>query len=271
MTRILFLDQTGQLGGAELMLADIAATYRDRGRVVLFEDGPFKGRLEAAGIPVSIAPLAASARAVKKDATLADALRAIPAMASVVGHVRRLAREADVIYANTAKALLVGVAAGWLAQRPVIFHLHDIVDTAHFSALNRRLLVWASRLGAKAVIANSVATKQAYVRAGGRESATTVIYNGIATARPAASQADRVRTELGLGHAPVVVMAGRLTHWKGQHVLLAALRGLPGWHAVIVGEALFTEVDRAYADSLRKSAEEPALAGRVHFAGFQAD
>lgn len=39
--RILFLNQTGQLGGAELSLKDIAKSYRKNALVVLFSDGPF--------------------------------------------------------------------------------------------------------------------------------------------------------------------------------------------------------------------------------------
>ena len=61
---------------------------------------------------------------------------------------------------------------------------------------------------------------------------------------------------------------GRLTRWKGQHVALATLRSLPGVHLAIVGEALFTEEDRAYRDELHRVAEEPGLQGRVHFLDF---
>ena len=59
--------------------------------------------------------------------------------------------------------------------------------------------------------------------------------------------------------------------WKGQHIALEALRSLPGVHLAIVGEALFTEEDRAYREELRRTAEEPGLQGRVHFLGFRSD
>jgi glycosyltransferase involved in cell wall biosynthesis len=49
------------------------------------------------------------------------------------------------------------------------------------------------------------------------------------------------------------------------------LRSLPGVHLAVVGEALFTEDDRAYRDELHRVAEEPGLQGRVHFLGFQSD
>jgi len=44
--KILFLDQSGKPGGAELCLIDIAKPYRDRALVGLFADGAFKTLLE---------------------------------------------------------------------------------------------------------------------------------------------------------------------------------------------------------------------------------
>lgn len=64
-------------------------------------------------------------------------------------------------------------------------------------------------------------------------------------------------------------MAGRLAHWKGQHVLLEALKAVPAAHAILLGDALFTDEDREYARGLHAQAEAPELKGRVHFAGFQ--
>ena len=52
--KILFLDQSGKLGGAELSLADVATTYRDRSLVGLFADGAFRELLEERKIPVKI-------------------------------------------------------------------------------------------------------------------------------------------------------------------------------------------------------------------------
>ena len=43
--RILFVDHTAVLGGAELSLLDLATEHRERGAVALFEDGPFAAAL----------------------------------------------------------------------------------------------------------------------------------------------------------------------------------------------------------------------------------
>ena len=50
--RILFLDQSGELGGAELCLADLAEASGKGSAVLLFQDGPFKGFLSARNIAV---------------------------------------------------------------------------------------------------------------------------------------------------------------------------------------------------------------------------
>ena len=71
--------------------------------------------------------------------------------------------------------------------------------------------------------------------------------------------------------APCVGVFGRITRWKGQDVLLRALAKLPGVHGLIVGEALFTGDDRAFAGELRNLATELGIADRIHFTGFRRD
>ena len=63
--RLLFLDQTGKSGGAELCLLDIATAFRDSCLVGLFEDGDFRQRLEQRQVPVQV--LADKAIVVRKS------------------------------------------------------------------------------------------------------------------------------------------------------------------------------------------------------------
>ena len=123
---ILFVDQTGQLGGAELCLADIARHRRDDGRVLLLSGGPFADLLRGMGVRVDILPLPEPLSRITKKAGLSDLVMGFPSLA---GHVLALSgqiRKADVIYLNTAKALLHGTAANLFPGRPCIFHLHDL-------------------------------------------------------------------------------------------------------------------------------------------------
>jgi glycosyltransferase involved in cell wall biosynthesis len=268
----LFVDQSGRLGGAELYLLDVAHPYRDSGRVVLFEDGPFADALDTAGIPTTLLIPPAEMRRVRKQDGLWALLRALPGLIGTVARLARLARPHDLLFANTQKALLVAGLAGWWAGRPVIWNLHDLLTDDHFTALNRRAAVWGANALATHVIANSEASRQAFAAAGGRVP-TSVVYNGIDPAPfdavPPAAAAS-LRTKLGMGDAPLVGVFSRLAAWKGQHVLIEALAALPGVHALLVGDALF-DGDHAYADHLRRRAAELGLTDRVHFLGFRDD
>jgi glycosyltransferase involved in cell wall biosynthesis len=174
--KILFLDQSGKLGGAELNLLDLAKCYRDCCLVGLFADGIFKQTLEKELIPVRI--LADRSIPVRKDSNLFEGLSSLTQLLPSIARVAKLSRSYHLIYANTQKALLVGAIASILSRRPLVYHLHDILSAAHFSQSNRRLAVLFANHFASLVIANSQATKAAFIEAGGRSDRVEVIYNG---------------------------------------------------------------------------------------------
>lgn len=272
--KVLFVDQTGRLGGAELMLLDIAAARAADSEVVLFQDGEFRTLLEEAGVRTHVFTLGEEAAVVDKQAGVLRVLRAVPALIGLILRLARKARSFDVVYANTAKSLIIGGPAAWLAGRSLVFHLHDIISAGHFSGLNRRALVFCANRFASAVIANSKATEDAFIASGGRAELCEIAPNGFRLSDETTPAADieAVRSHFNLpADAWVVLMAGRLTAWKGQKVLLEALKSVPAAHVILLGDALFTAEDRAYADDLRVLAAGQELAGRVHFAGFRTD
>lgn len=272
--QVLFVDQTGRLGGAELMLLDIAAARAADSAVLLFQDGEFREALDEAQVETHVFALGEHAAAVDKQAGLRRIFHIVPELIERVLQTAMLAREFDVVYANTAKALVIAGPASFLARRRLVFHLHDIVSDSHFSTMNRFALIRSANAFADAVIANSEATQQAFLSAGGSVEHLSVVPNGFKLTETRSSENDLqdLRKHLGLSEpAWTVLMAGRLTPWKGQHVLLKALREVPEAHAIFLGDALFTDEDRQYARELRETAAEPSLAGRVHFVGFRKD
>lgn len=272
MPRILFVDQSGRLGGAELYLLDVARAYRDTSRVVLFENGPFADALRSADVPTTILEPPAAVRHVRKHDGLWALLRALPGLAQTVARLARRAHDYDLLFANTQKALLVAGLAGWWAGRPVIWNLHDLITADHFTGLNRRAAVWAANAFATHVIANSEASRHAFEAAGGRPP-TSVVYNGIDPSpfeAVSASDGAALRAEMGIGPDPLIGLFGRLARWKGQHVLIEALASLPTAHALLVGDALF-EGDEAYGRQLRRRVSALGLMDRVHFLGFRED
>ncbi|HEY5811625.1 MAG TPA: glycosyltransferase family 4 protein, partial [Terrimicrobiaceae bacterium] len=272
-TPVVFLDQSGQLGGAELFLADLAEECSAWSRVLLLEDGPFVELLRERGAVVECISLPPEAKALSKSAGMLSLLKVGPQLLAFYREVRKRLEDAKLIYCNTPKAIVLGGLVAWLSRRNLVVHLHDLLTAEHFSPMNLKLLQFFSRR-AGLVIANSKATADTFVATGGKASVVEVVYNGFEPsdfARPDDFSQALLRKRLGLPDRTIIGIFGRLTRWKGQHIALEALRSLPGVHLAIVGEALFTEDDRAYRDELRRTAEEPGLQGRVHFLGFQSD
>lgn len=268
--KILFLDQSGNPGGAELCLLDIAKFYRDRALVGLFVDGPFRQLLEQQQIHVQI--LAKKPINVHKESKLIESLASIRYLMPLILRVAKLARDYDLIYANTQKALVVGAIASWLSRRPLVYHLHDLLSAAHFSSSNRYLAVTLANRFASLVIANSQATKAAFIAAGGRPEITEFVYNGFAPEgyQSDASTREQVRQHLELAEKFVVGHFSRLSPWKGQHILIEALTYCPeDVVALIVGDALFGESE--YVQSLHQQVKELNLKERVKFLGFRSD
>jgi glycosyltransferase involved in cell wall biosynthesis len=268
--KILFLDQSGQLGGAELCLLDLAKFYGDRCLVALFESGPLVDRLQQQNTPVQV--LQPQALQMRKDSGLWAGLRNLDRLMPLMNQVSQLARQADVIYVNTAKALVVGAIASLVSRKPLVYHLHDIISPEHFSRVNQTLLITLANWRAKRVIANSQAAKQAFIAAGGKADRVDVIYNGFDLDRYAVppSQAQQLRQQLGIDDKFVVGHFSRLSPWKGQHILLEALAQVPEHVvAVFVGAALFGEDE--YAAQLQQQVKDLGLVDRVKFLGFRSD
>ena len=268
--KILFLDQSGKVGGAELSLLDVVAPYREHCTVCLFEDGLFRHYLEERQIPVHV--LSSPAFSVKKKFGLIQNLGSLRQVIPLVQQVARLSHGYDVIYANTAKSFVVAAMASALSHRPLIYHLRDIFSSEHFSRFNLFVMVTLANCFAKLVIANSEATQSAFVAAGGKKKLTAVVYNGFQPEiyQSSALKTLSVREELGLTQQFVVGHFSRLSPWKGQHILIAALKHCSeDVIALFVGDALFGE--KAYVKQLHHQVAELGLENRVRFIGFRCD
>ncbi|MEB3357457.1 MAG: glycosyltransferase [Synechococcales bacterium] len=278
--RILFLDQSGKLGGAELCLADIAQAFGQTCLVGVFAEGNFPDHLRQLNIPVKV--LAEQTLEVQKASGLLTGLKSLNKLLPLVATVTQLSKAYDLIYANTQKALVVGAIASFLSGRPLVYHLHDIVSPDHFSATNRRIIVTLANRAAL-VIANSQASRDAFIEAGGRSDRLHVVYNGFHPALYASQTGDdtcsaqasqRLRQTLTANlpsAAPFIVgHFSRLSPWKGQHILIEALQHCPDHVvALLVGDALFGEQD--YVQQIHRQVEALQLQHRVHFLGFRSD
>jgi len=266
--RILFLHHTALVGGAELHLLSVARHFRDNSSVVLFADGSFRQALETAGVSTRVFPSKWAASGVRHQdpsftmANISGVLR----LAWLTAHA---ARDADLIYANSPKALLVLSVARLVRRKPVIWFLHDLLDEKHVSPRAIRLLIRTANRTATRILANSSATAAAFVSAGGRSDLVRVVYDGFDAAPFMDTNVDlsALRAELGADGSPVIGVFSRITQWKGQDVVLRALVKVSSLVAVFVGEA----EDPASGDEVRRLARELGIADRVKFLGFRED
>jgi glycosyltransferase involved in cell wall biosynthesis len=271
--RVLFVDHTAELGGAELSLLTVAKDFRERGRVVLFEEGPFLERLRNSGIHADVLKAPDTLDSVRRDGSVLNSLRAVPDLFALAWRLSRIARDYDVVVANSQKSMVVSALAGVVARRPVVWYLRDLMLPVHFGPLRRWVTALLSNFFVSRVVANSEATREALISCGGPASRIDVVYNGIDEdpfRSVSSSDVAAARDELNLPDARVVGLFSRLAEWKGQHVLLRALRTLPNVTALIVGDALFPQ-DRRYAEQLKTKIAEWGLEDQVRMPGFRDD
>ncbi len=269
--KILFVDHTAVLGGAELSLSDLAFAYRQSSQVLLFTDGVLRPRLENAGVKVKLIEASQQVLELRTSGGL-NALKTIPELWRLADQVATEAQGFDLVHANSQKAFIVAALATLKSSPPVVWYLHDIITAKHFSLINRRIAVALADKFAAKVLVNSQATGKAFIAAGGRADLISLIYNGFNSEpfdRVSTQAIQQLRESLGISNKILVGLFSRLSYWKGQHILLLAIKKIPQVHVILVGDALFGEDE--YVSYLKTLADEPELKERVHWLGFRDD
>ncbi|MBH0774744.1 glycosyltransferase family 4 protein [Nocardia bovistercoris] len=267
MISAVFLTHTAAPSGAELatlrLLTALARDGRVRASVLLTADGPLVALLEARDIPVTVWRNDFDSRSL----TIAGSgpLRLLGGARDLMRLGRGLGAEvsaagADVVVAQSTKALLMGAIAARRAGVPLVWQVHDRIAADYFGgplAFGLRVLGW---LAVRGVVANSRSTLRTLFTPGRR---AVVAYPGLEPGRAVEREAQRAPD------AVRIVMVGRLTPWKGQDVLLRALPLLRHRPAAVtlVGGAFFDEEE--FGDRLRALAAE--LDVPVEFAGHVDD
>lgn len=264
--RVLFVSHMAAISGAEQVLVDIAGDWPGSDALT-FQPGRLGDTLDALGLRVTAAS-GGDLSDIRRDQSIMGAVSKIGTLAGLVRGIARAARPADVIYANSQKAFTLSAIASVLARRKLIWHLHDILDAAHFGKAQRRMQVTLANRLASAVIVPSEAAAKAFRAAGGRADLVAVVPNG-RDVSPDPRDKMALRRDLDLPEGPLVGVFSRLAAWKGQDVLIWALSRTRDVKAMIVGSAMFGE--DAYEAELRRLVDHLGLTDRVHFLGRRED
>ena len=299
--RVVYIDLCPSPGGSIISLHHLV-THLDRSEVqpvvALARINRFTG-FEEAGVPVIRVRtprwermLAAPPAPLRRSSDVSP-----QAAASLSANARRGARRA----AGSLRGMVRdGLPVAWaLAQalrqyRPQLVHLNDILPLHRPAAVAARLtrvpaichcrsFVTATPAdnrwltpGLEGMIFISQAIAAAHLADMPPLRHSAVIPNAVDVADYTAPvDCAAVRASLGVPvDAPLVVMPGRISPWKGQHVFVDALALLrqrwPDVHGVVIG--LAEKVDAAgYAAQLETQAAALGLQGSLHWAGYRQD
>jgi glycosyltransferase involved in cell wall biosynthesis len=266
--RVVYLDHVAVLSGGELaLLRLLRALPNVEAHVILAEDGPLVDRLKREGISVEVLAMRERTRLLRKESVQPRRLP-LCAVSDTLVYTMMLARRLralrpDVVHTNSLKSGIYGSMAARLVGVPLVWHLRDRMDTEYLPRLGVLLVRMLACHLPHVVISNSQVTRQTLWR---RERSLV-----ISSLVELASRRDEPPSHAG----PLVVgIVGRLAPWKGQDVFLRAFaEAFPHGQerALVVGAPLFGDAEIAYADMLRRLADELGIASRVEFRGHRED
>jgi glycosyltransferase involved in cell wall biosynthesis len=290
--KLLFLDPSAQLGGAEAALYELLAALRRAHpawslRLAVAAEGPLVPRVRALDVPVTVLPFPPALARLgdwslgretggRAAAAWSLAQAAAPTARYAVALRRMLHDERpDVIHTNGLKMHVLGA---WTRPRgsALLWHVHDYIGSRPLTAMLLRR--YAPVCGA--VIANSRSVADDAQRTLGPSPAVRAVWNAVDLARfaPRGPVADLDQLS-GLPPAgPGVVRVGLVAtfaRWKGHRTFLEALARVPPSVPVrgyVIGGPLYdTRGSQTSLEELRAAADALGLTGRVGFTGFVDD
>ncbi|WP_218079973.1 glycosyltransferase [Anthocerotibacter panamensis] len=277
--RVLYLDHTSEMGGAEHNLFDLVSRLdrtRIRARLATTPGGPLVDYFKAIDIPVSLFTMAERARFLAREqiqrAPLRSALAQVPELLRVQAQLRRIFAQhrTDLLQTNTLKAHVLGSLAVLGSRTPLVWHLQDLITQR---GDNRTLLELCARLVRPRIVCISEAVRQDLPPA--LQVQAQVIPNGVdVQALHARVTGLEVRRAFGIPpEAFLVGMVGHLIPWKGHRHLLAAAQALRGGHPELYYLCVGGEIlqFRGEQQRLEEQARRLGVADRVTFTGAQTD
>ena len=284
--KILFLNPSSRLGGAERSLIDVATSLRKSCpecalQAILPADGQLAVSLAAIGVRVTVLPFPASLAQAGESAfsggvwarRVRVAFRAVAAVPASCRYVIALRREVkrigpSIVHSNGLKMHVLGALA---LPRPalLVWHVRDYLTDRPITPLLLRLV--SSRCAL--IIANSQSVA-ADIRHHMRDSVrVVVIYNGIDLIEfspngPAVLPGAAGSVKENAFH---VALIATFANWKGHMTFLKAIRIMSTRmpvSAFIVGGPIYDPTgSQVTLDQLRRTAEQYGIAESVCFTG----
>jgi glycosyltransferase involved in cell wall biosynthesis len=292
----MYLNPSGQLGGAETSLLEILASLREAEpswplHLLVAGEGPLAARAAVLGVSTTVLPFAPAIARLGESGAVSDgrrwgfavqvALAAAP-IAAYLGRMRAAIRQCapDLLHTNGLKMHLLGAQAltahGGRLGPKLVWHLHDYLGPRPISA---RLLRWR-RSRCAAIIANSESVADDVRTVMLDEVKVFTVHNAVDLTRfsPAG---DRLNLDelAGLSRAaPETVRIGLLgtfARWKGHVTFLEAVHRIPREvpvRAYVIGDAVYDTQGSQYSRAeLMQIVDRLGIGDRVGFTGLVAD
>ena len=290
--RVVYLNPSGRMGGAEVALLDMLASIRQaqpewKLHLIVSDDGEVAAKARTLGVFTTILPFPASlARLGDASAggpagnskgrlrLLAQLLFASIGVAVYVTRLRKMLSrlEPELIHTNGFKMHLLGAMAKGRVV-PQIWHFHDYLKARPLMAT----LIKLFRKRCSMALANSDSVRLDVTGVCGDGLPIQTIYNGIDTTN-FSPQGDSIDLDLLSGlpaagpHTIRVGMLATLARWKGHETFLRAISlltpDLP-LRGYIVGDALYqTDASQYSIEELKALSRRLGVSSRIGFTGF---
>jgi L-malate glycosyltransferase len=267
--RVLYVNQTGAVSGAERSLLDLlGALPEEIEPVMACPDGPLAEHVRALGVPWRRIPATDASFRLHPRHTP----RALAELGAQAAAVRAAGGGARLVHANTTRAAIAAVAARRLGGPPVVAHVRDWVPPGRAAELTLRFVSRGSAL----TLANSRFAAGQVTGARVR-----VVHNPVDARIFVARDRTAARARLGLDDQDeVLAVIAQLTPWKGQAEAVEMVRLLrrerPNLRLLLVGSAKFTAPgtrfdNAAYARELERAVRDQGLQEHVRLLGERED
>jgi glycosyltransferase involved in cell wall biosynthesis len=274
--RILFLNHTGQCGGAEGLLLRLIATLNGETELAVAcpAGGPLAESLSE--LDVQLFPIAGTTLNLQLAArqTVVGTAELLGSAVAVHRAVRRF--RPAVVHANTLRGGLIAALPRVLGKAPLLVQSHEHLGPGGASRATRELL---SRT-ADHVIAVTDATARDF-NAGLARPVAERLYPGIDQSwfRPSSQSREEILGRLPFeAGGPLLGQLAQITPWKGQDVTIQAFARVrerfPDAHLLLIGSILFERShsdNRSFLESLKLLVAELGVDDSVHFLGRRDD
>ena len=219
--RIVFVTETEEVGGAEIVMQQVVGCFRERATVIVPRSGRLSARLQSAGIETVVVPhprFVSTSRFVmgrRMPSLVGLVLSLFTALLWTIRltHYFRHSDDAWVHSVSTWSHLCAGIA-GRVCNKRVVWHYHSIIRPNAGFGLYRWCINVAARFIPDHIVAVSAEIKAQF----NPSIPVTIITPAI----------DPQRFTLGKTKSETFTIGtvGRFTEWKGQHIALESARQL---------------------------------------------